>query len=603
MRAISPATQMILSLSMLKGVGPAALKKAVQMSRLDKCGVEEFATNIPQIERALSGEGEWVMAQEKALAQIEEAERHLARIISPADADYPTLLAATRDDPCILFVKGTLFQNPKRSVAIIGTREPTYHGEMIGRRITHFFVEQGWSIVSGLAIGCDAIAHQAALEAKGHTVAVLAHGLQMIAPSRHQKLAQDILAAGGALVSEYPFGQAIQKQQYVKRDRTQAGLAQGVVMVQSDLKGGSLHASRAALDYDRWLAVPFPTDKDRAAQEPKVQANLRIAEGSEAEKVELLRCKPSALKRIITLRGRDDYLLMLSQTPYTLLNDARTNSVQPLPKVSTPREPVLDLFESAQPDAITENDQQLYFKPSEKSSLIDVIPSAQESGSEVRNYRIVFGSSEDIDASVSHTLSEFSASLEPTLANEHVPYLAGRLQFIQSQIETVSKWRFSDLNNGRRVSKSYVLVCLEEAVGQMKRVVKGLEPWSRLNITAVNGTTESGRKTVNAGGHQNHNECAIHKCLEDVNGSSQGALLYLLDPDAFVVSATDDIDGLFVLTSQEQPTGHVTVVHFSDLVCSFNQLVEVTLGEDRAARQPERFPNSKPNKKLDSAKA
>lgn len=107
-------------------------------------------------------------------------------------------------------------------------------------------------------------------DAGGHTVAVLAHGPHTVAASRHRQLADDIFTAGGALVSEYPIGHAVQRQQFLKRNRTQAGLSQGVGMVQSDLEGRSLHASRAALGYRRWLAVPCPTQVGRAQQEPKI---------------------------------------------------------------------------------------------------------------------------------------------------------------------------------------------------------------------------------------------------------------------------------------------------------------------------------------------
>jgi DNA protecting protein DprA len=212
-------------------------------------------------------------------------------------------------------VKGNLAPQPEKSVAVIGTREPTAHGELIARRIAKFFAEQGWSIVSGLAIGCDALAHKAALEHGAHTVAVLAHGLQTIAPSRHKGLAQEILDSGGALITEYRYGQGIQKQQYVKRDRIQAGIAQGVVMVQSDLVGGSLHASRASVEYGRWLAVPIATDRDREYGEPKVQANLLLANGDDRERSSLLRCSTQDLRRVFILRSRDDYVQLLTNAP------------------------------------------------------------------------------------------------------------------------------------------------------------------------------------------------------------------------------------------------------------------------------------------------
>lgn len=305
---ISPVTLKLLTLSMLKGVGPAALKKVALIADFEGMDVEELGRIVSPVGRALGLDAKsiWFVAQDEAYKQVAAAEQHGARILSSLDSDYPCLLTQTTDNPFLLYVRGTLAKDPLKSVAIIGTREPTTTGVVIAQRVASTFAEQGWSIVSGLALGCDAIAHQAALDVGRHTVAVLAHGLQMISPSRHRGLAQAILDAGGALVSEYPFGRTVQAQQFVKRDRTQAGMAQGVVMIQSDIKGGSLHASRAALDYERWLAVPYPTTKDRQNGEPKVQANLVIADGTIQERASLLRCQVSALDHILVLRERAD---------------------------------------------------------------------------------------------------------------------------------------------------------------------------------------------------------------------------------------------------------------------------------------------------------
>lgn len=316
MNVITPATKFLLTLSMLKGVGPASLKKVAAIPGFLDQKPEALGQSITQIARALASHDAWLAVSKKAEQQMKAAEKHQARIISAADPEYPLRLATTKDDPFILYVKGTLAPESMHAVAIIGTREPTEHGVKIAHRVSQFFAENGSSIVSGLALGCDAIAHQTALEVGGHTVAVLAHGLQTIAPSQHKKLAEQIVECGGALVSEYPFGQSAQAQQFVKRDRIQAGLADGVVMIQSDLKGGSLHASRSALQYGRWLAVPYPTDRDRGNNEPKVQANLLVAEGSPGQKAELLRCSEADLHRIVVLRSREDYQRLLGG-PFT----------------------------------------------------------------------------------------------------------------------------------------------------------------------------------------------------------------------------------------------------------------------------------------------
>ena len=312
MSEVSAATGKLLGLSMLSGIGPATLRKIAALPSFETQAIESLAVLVPALAKALDV-GSWDRALEQAEDQVEQASKADARILSPLDPDYPDLLAKTKDDPFLLFVKGTLAPTPEKSVAIIGTREPTPHGRVIAERITQFFVSEGWSVVSGLALGCDAVAHKATIDADGHTVAVLAHGLQTIAPTQHRQLADDIVAAGGALVSEFPFGKGAIPQQFVRRDRTQAGLAQGVVMVQSDLKGGSLHASRAALDYGRWLAVPYPTDKDRAAGEAKVQANLTLADGSESERMNLLHLKlPGAMSKLVVLRTKDDYRACLT---------------------------------------------------------------------------------------------------------------------------------------------------------------------------------------------------------------------------------------------------------------------------------------------------
>jgi DNA processing protein len=252
---------------------------------------------------------------EDAEGQAERAARSGARIVSRWDEEYPTLLAATRDDPVVLYVQGAWALNLDASVAIVGTRTPTDDGAVITERVTAHFVDRRWSIVSGLALGCDAVAHRTALRAHGHTVAVLAHGLHTLAPRQHRALADDILDGGGAWVSEFPFGCEPRPPQFVKRDRTQAGLAQGTVLIQSDLTGGSLHAARAALDYDRWLAVAYPTARDRTRAEPTIRANLLVADGAAHEKARLLHCPADALERVIVVRSRGDYGHLTRDTP------------------------------------------------------------------------------------------------------------------------------------------------------------------------------------------------------------------------------------------------------------------------------------------------
>lgn len=301
------STASLLPYIMLKGVGPAALRRVLEAAR-SGIRLDIAASYIPPVAKALQVKGAWEAAQDRAQQQLEQAAKHESRILSPVDAEYPRLLRASKDDPFFLYVKGQLRSTVDAPpIAVIGTREPTRHGALICERITHYLVGQRASVVSGLAMGCDSIAHRACLSAGGHTIAVLAHGLQTIAPPQHLQLAEEIVAGGGALVTEYPFGTDVRPQQFVRRDHTQAGLALGVVMIQSGLDGGSLHASRAALTYGRWLAAPYPTDADAAASEANVQANILLGSEDHAARCALLRCELAALERVYLLRGREDY--------------------------------------------------------------------------------------------------------------------------------------------------------------------------------------------------------------------------------------------------------------------------------------------------------
>lgn len=308
------ATKTLLAYSMLRGVGPAKLRALARqgLAVLEHLGFGSDQTvGIPAIDRAIADKSAWKAAQDAALRQIDAAERASVEIFSAADPGYPSLLAATKDDPFILFVRGSLPKPSTHTVAVIGTRQPTRHGELIAKRITEFLVGEKACIVSGLAIGCDSIAHEMCVALGGQTVAVLAHGLQTVAPASNRRLADAIVEAGGALVTEYAFGVDPIPQYFVRRDRTQAGMSEGVVMIQSDLAGGSLHASRAALKYGRWLAVPAPTEPDRTAKASKVEANLVLAEGADSEREQLLECQIADLGRVRILRGKEDYSRLL----------------------------------------------------------------------------------------------------------------------------------------------------------------------------------------------------------------------------------------------------------------------------------------------------
>ncbi len=297
----------LFQLNKLRGVGPAALQRLAGVSESPFGSLEELGSRDRASAKAIQPAGALDAAADAAQKDADQAIAAGARILCPFDAEYPQLLARVSNRPFFLYVLGNLALARTRAVAVIGTRQPTAHGQVIAQRLSAHLARDDWSIVSGLALGCDAVAHKAALAEGGHTVAVLAHGLQTIAPKQHAGLAEEILRSGGALLSEYPFGTEPAPHQFVARDRTQAAMAAGVIMVQSDLNGGSLHASRAAIELGRVLAVPVPTAADIGRDEPKIQANRVLTGNDPAAIAALLKRQPLEVDAVMSIRGREDY--------------------------------------------------------------------------------------------------------------------------------------------------------------------------------------------------------------------------------------------------------------------------------------------------------
>lgn len=310
----SDDTRKLLICSKLKGIGPKALTEIAAVKNFSAISIRELGTLHKKLSSIILHDDSILEEAERiADYDIKQSLKYDCRIISFLDREYPPLLQSCTDKPAILYVKGNWHINPDKSIAVIGTREPTKHGEIIAERISGYFIEQGWSIVSGLAIGCDTIAHRTAVDMNGHTIAVLSHGLHTIAPKQNASLAERILENGGALITEYPFGVEARPHQFVARDRIQAALSKAVVMVQSDIKGGSLHASRAAIDYGRILAIPYPTPADISAQETKIGANLLLSDGSADQKLELLKCSAKELDNLFIIKDKSDYSALIEK--------------------------------------------------------------------------------------------------------------------------------------------------------------------------------------------------------------------------------------------------------------------------------------------------
>ena len=149
-----------------------------------------------------------------------------------ADETFPPLLRQIPSPPILLYLRGNLQASDQLAVAIVGTRNATAYGRSVTRRLASDLAASGVTVVSGLARGIDAVAHRAALEVGGRTLAVFGCGLDVIYPAEHRRLADEV-AAQGALISEYPLGRQPAADQFPVRNRLISGLSLGVVITES----------------------------------------------------------------------------------------------------------------------------------------------------------------------------------------------------------------------------------------------------------------------------------------------------------------------------------------------------------------------------------
>lgn len=194
--------------------------------------------------------------QERAHKELERCQRFRCRVMTLESADYPALLRAIDCPPPVLYLRGELGAGDERALAVVGCRRPTSYGVQTAKRLAGDLALAGYTIVSGLARGIDTAAHEAALEAGGRTLAVLAHGLDRVYPAENRGLVAR-LTGSGAVVSEFPLGMTPLKENFPRRNRVISGLARGVLVVEAGEGSGALITARWALDQGREVfAVP-----------------------------------------------------------------------------------------------------------------------------------------------------------------------------------------------------------------------------------------------------------------------------------------------------------------------------------------------------------
>ena len=176
-------------------------------------------------------------------ATLESCEKNGIQVISVFDRDiYPERFRRLEDYPPYFFAKGNIECLKKEGIAVIGTRKPSDIGRRWGTRIAELFTENGFTVISGLAVGSDTCGHIGCLNKHGETIAVLPSPIENVYPAENKKLLCQILDNGGCAISEYPAGAFMSKSNFVARDRLQSGLAVGVTVIETGVTGGTWHA-------------------------------------------------------------------------------------------------------------------------------------------------------------------------------------------------------------------------------------------------------------------------------------------------------------------------------------------------------------------------
>lgn len=244
--------------NMVSGIGAARLRALMDyfgsleeawrapLSALHEAGLDRRAAqNLVETRRRLD--------LDREMAQLERAG---VQVLTWEDEDYPRRLRQVYNPPPVLYIRGSLLPQDEWAVAVVGTRRPTAYGREAARTLAGELAQQGVTIISGLALGIDATAHEAALDAGGRTIAVIGSGFRHLYPQQHRKLAARIVRQG-AVISEYALDVRPDPLNFPPRNRIISGLAMGVLVVEAGERSGALITARFAAEQGREVfAVP-----------------------------------------------------------------------------------------------------------------------------------------------------------------------------------------------------------------------------------------------------------------------------------------------------------------------------------------------------------
>jgi len=254
----------ILKLTLVKQVGTARALKIIDNYK----NFDDFRHNSTDYNKYINKDNLFSFddLQQKYDYQLELLEKNKDyNIVTYWDDNYPTLLKEITDPPLILYTWGKLKKIENNAVALVGTRKNSLYGKLVTEQLTQYLSLNNISVVSGLASGIDTLAHLNTIKNNGHTIAVIASGLDKLSPSLTVTHAHKIIESGGSIISNFEFGKPAIPPYFLLRNRIISGISKSVVIIESAIKGGSLWTARFGNDQNREIfAVPGNINSDKS---------------------------------------------------------------------------------------------------------------------------------------------------------------------------------------------------------------------------------------------------------------------------------------------------------------------------------------------------
>ncbi len=269
-----------ITFSYMEGIGPATFINLLKhFQSVERAYMADSTSLIQLLGKSLAEKFILFKRSFDIQKEIEMFKKNNITVVTREDSFFPKQLLEISDPPICLYVKGDITKYDFESdvyISIVGTRKPTMYGEQVTRKFAYELAQQGLVIVSGLALGVDAVAHTAALDADGRTIAFLGCGVNIMYPSANRFLFKRIIDNNGLIISEFPPNMQAQPGLFVQRNRLISGLSKGILVAEGLKDSGSLITARYAAQQGKDVFAPPGPITSELSEAP----NLLLKEGA-----------------------------------------------------------------------------------------------------------------------------------------------------------------------------------------------------------------------------------------------------------------------------------------------------------------------------------